>query len=63
MPRLLIAARSRPEIDIKSLFGAYEFSVVPRSMFASDGKMLLGNDKSSVMHEIEKMNEQNTIFF
>ena len=59
MTRLLIAARSRPEIDIKSLFGAYEFSVVPRSMFASDGKMLLGNDKSSVMHEIEKMIERS----
>ena len=31
--RLIVAARSRPEIDISKYFGDYEFSVVPRSLF------------------------------
>ena len=34
--------------DLNSLY-------VPRSMFRQDGSLLLGTDKATVMHEIEKM--------
>ena len=57
LTRFLMAYRERPEVDLPTHLGEYEFSVVPRSMFNSDGRMLLATDKSSVMHEIEKMLE------
>ena len=37
--RLLIASRSRPNIDVRSCISLYEFSPLPRSLFATDGKM------------------------
>ena len=53
--RFAIAARSRPEIDLPKYLGDYELSVVPRSMFSGDGELLLGNDKSVLIHEIERI--------
>lgn len=53
MIRFIIASRKRPERDLEKYIGQYEFSVVPRSLFSSDGKLLLGSDKSTVMHRIE----------
>ena len=53
--RLAIAARSRPEIDLPKYLGDYELSVVPRSMFSGDEEILLGNDKSVLIHEIERI--------
>ena len=53
--RLTIASRQRPEIDLPYNIGNFEFSVVPRSMFSRDGTMHLSTDKSSVLHEIEKL--------
>ncbi|KAL9958706.1 hypothetical protein ACROYT_G035756 [Oculina patagonica] len=44
----------RPEIDIQEADGTYEFTVVPRSMFATDGKMLHCPAKSSLMSIPEK---------
>lgn len=38
--RMMMVCKARPEIDIKETVGEYEFSVVPRSMFAADGTML-----------------------
>ena len=38
--RLMMICKSRPEVDIKEAIALYEFSVVPRSLFAPDGTML-----------------------
>ena len=46
--RILIASRSRPEIDLLNIFGKYEFSVVPLSLFAPDGSLYYAKDKSSI---------------
>ena len=32
--RLMAVCKNRPEINIKEVIGQYEFSVVPRSLFA-----------------------------
>ena len=39
MTRLLIASRTRPDIDLPRYLGMYEFSVVPRSLFTTDGTL------------------------
>ena len=46
---------SRPEVDIKEAIALYEFSVVPRSLFAPDGTMLHCPSKSALMHILEKL--------
>ena len=43
------------EINIKEAIGTYEFSVVPRSMFAADGTMLRCSCKSALMNILEKL--------
>ncbi len=58
MSRFLIAARKRPELDLEEAIGNYEFSVVPKSLFATDGSPLPSTDKSNVMKEIELLIEQ-----
>ena len=55
MTRFIIASRMREEIDLPALLGKYEFSVVPRSMFSSDGRLLHCTDKSNVMHAVENL--------
>ena len=35
--------------------GNFEFSVVPKGLFTSDGQPLTCTDKSAVMHAIEKL--------
>ena len=55
MTRLLITARKRPEVDLEMIIGAYEFTVVPRSILESDGSLMIDTTKSVVMHEIEKL--------
>ena len=47
--RMLIVARSRQEIDLKGSFSKYEFSVVPRALFSSDGSMHHCPKKSDLM--------------
>ena len=37
--RLLIATRSRLDVDMKKCLSQYEFSTVPKSVFAQDGSM------------------------
>ena len=51
--RLLIAARSRPEINIQEIISTYELSVVPRSLFNSDGSLSHNTSKSQLMHIVE----------
>ena len=38
--RMMMVCKSRPEIDLQEAVGVYEFSIVPRSLFAADGTML-----------------------
>ena len=52
---MMLICKSRPEIDIKEAVGVYEFSVVPRSMFAADGNMLHCSAKSALMSILEKL--------
>jgi len=55
--RLMMVAKSRPEIDIKEAIGQHEFSVVPRSLFANDGTMFHCSMKSGLMSILEKAGE------
>ena len=40
MSRLIVAARSRPEIDKIKYLGDHQFLVVPKSLFPDDGKLV-----------------------
>ena len=50
---LIVISRSRPQLDLKECIGTYEFCVVPRSLFASDGTVLLAYDKARILHHLE----------
>ena len=52
--RMLMVCHSRPEINLQEAIGMYEFSLVPRSLFAADGTMLHCSTKSALMGLIEK---------
>ena len=52
---MMVICKSRPEIDIQEAVGTYEFTVVPRSMFATDGEMLHCPAKSVLMSILEKL--------
>lgn len=54
--RMMMVCKARPDIDLKEAIGKYEFSIVPRSMFAADGTMLHCSTKSSLMDLLEKTN-------
>lgn len=53
--RCLIISQSRPMLlpKLEETIGTHEMSVMPRSMFAPDGTLLLATDKASVMHAVE----------
>ncbi|KAK3729253.1 hypothetical protein QZH41_000226 [Actinostola sp. cb2023] len=52
----MVVCKSRPDIDIKEAIGQYEFSVVPRSLFAAgDGTMLHCSAKSALMTILVKL--------
>ena len=63
MQRILVVSQKRQDIDLQKLIGDYEFSVIPRSIFNFDGKLLICSDKSKLMHAIEtkaaKQNEED----
>ena len=52
--RLMMVCQSRPEITLEEAIGTYEFSLVPRSLFAADGEMLHCLTKSTLTTSIEK---------
>ena len=52
--RMMMLCKLRPEINTAEAVGVYEFSLVPRSLFASDGSMLHCSTKSALMNAIEK---------
>ena len=60
LQRLIVISRSRSQLDLKKCIGMYEFGVVPRSLFASDGTVLLAYDKAKILHHLELLvsNEQ-----
>ena len=53
--RLLVAAKSRPDISLNETIGTCEFSVVPRALFGADGTLLPASSKSDLMHILEKL--------
>ena len=55
LARFLVVQQSRPSIieSLSETVGKYEFSVVPRALFSSDGSLLIPTDKSSFIHAIE----------
>ena len=55
MSRFAITARTHPEIDWPAYFGSYEFSVVPKSLFATDGCLRLSTEKASIAQELLKV--------
>ena len=59
LQRFVIAARSRSDLDLKECIACYEFGVIPRSLFASDGSLLLAYDKSKILHGLENMVKAN----
>ncbi|KAK6182328.1 hypothetical protein SNE40_010039 [Patella caerulea] len=56
LQRFIVISRSRPELGLEECIETYEFGVVPRSLFASDGSLLLAYDKASILHHLEKLN-------
>ena len=60
LQRPIVISRSPPQLDLKECIGTYEFGVVPRSLFASDGTVLLAYDKAKILHHLELLvsNEQ-----
>ena len=55
LQRFIVAARSRPDLDLKECIGKYEFGLIPRSLFASDGSLLLAYDKTKVLDHFEAL--------
>ena len=53
--RMMMVCKASPEIGIKEAVGKYEFSIVPRSMFAVDGTMLHCSSKNTSVNILEKM--------
>ena len=52
--RLVVVAKSRPEIDIKDSIGKFEFTTFPRSLFDGSGNLLAMTNKSQLLNIIEK---------
>ena len=55
MSRFLIAARKQPEIELEFCIFEYEFSVVSRSLFTTNGQPHSCNDKSQLIHLITNL--------
>ena len=55
MTRFIIGSTKRLEMDLQNYLGSYEFSVVPRSIFSSDGQLLLASDKATIIHQVETL--------
>ncbi len=62
LARFLVVQQSRPELVNKlgDTIGDYELAVTPRSLFATDGTLLLPSDKSAFMKEIETFRKPPT---
>ena len=52
---MLVVARSRPGVDLKSAIGQHEFTSLPRSLFAVTCELLPSTDKSKLMGILENL--------
>lgn len=59
--RLLVISKARPEVNLKEAVGKYEFSVVPRALFGTDGSLLLTSSKSELMAILEDLPKNNNV--
>lgn len=61
LARFLVIQQSRPELvpKLAATIGDYELSVLPRSLFANDGSLLIPTDKSSLMHAVKEQKDMN----
>ena len=55
MNRLLVASRTRPDIDLQFCLSKYEFSVTPLSLFSPGGSLHSTKDKSVIAEELFKL--------
>ena len=56
---LLVASRTRPDIDLPKSIGMYEFTVVPTSLFCPDGSFYKEQKKSVIAEALRELqNEQ-----
>ena len=55
LSRFLITSRKRSELDLEHCLGNFEFIVVLRSLFTSDGEPLACKDKWKVLYNIEEL--------
>ena len=55
MKRLLVASRTRADIDLPKYLGMYEFTVVPPSLFAPDGTFYKTSDEADPAVELRKL--------
>ena len=55
MNRLLVASRTRPDIDLQFRLSKYEFSVTPPSLLSPDGSLHSTKDKSVIAEELFKL--------
>jgi len=53
--RMLIVARSRPEINLQKRIGQHEFTSLPRALFTVSGELLPCTDKSSLTAILEEL--------
>ena len=61
LTRFLVIQQSRPELvpKLAATITEYEMSVLPRSLFANDGSLLIPTDKSSLMHAVEEQKDMS----
>ena len=55
MNKLLVASRTRPDIDLQFCLGKYKFSVTPPSLFNPDGSLHSTKGKSVRAEELLKL--------
>ena len=53
--KLMVLASSNRDIDQKQAVGTYEFTLTPRAHFSPYGSVLPCNDKSKLIHVLEKL--------
>ena len=58
LARFLVIQQARPELghNLGETIGNYEFSVIPKAFFSTDGQLLIPSDKSSFLKLIENYN-------
>ena len=53
--RMLIVARSRPDINLRECIGQHEFTSLPRTLFTVSGELLPCTDRSTLMAILEEL--------